>query len=57
MMRNQLRDIPDASALYFTMLSSNERSLTLDTKMPAGEEVSAKVDLGFVMALQVSRFM
>ncbi|WP_353153259.1 formyl-CoA transferase [Herminiimonas fonticola] len=37
--RNQLRDIPDADALYFTMLNSNKRSLTLDTKTPAGKEV------------------
>ena len=37
--RNQLRDIPDADALYFTMLNSNKRSLTLDTKKPEGKEV------------------
>src|SRR5258706_6427828 len=37
--RNQLRDIPDLDALYFTMLNSNKRSLTLDTKKPEGKEV------------------
>src|SRR5690349_1723125 len=41
--RNQLRDIPGADALYFTMLNSNKRSLTLDTKMPAGKEVLTKL--------------
>ena len=37
--RTQLRDIPDADALYFTMLNSNKRSLTLDTKKPEGKQV------------------
>src|ERR1700753_2627477 len=41
--RNQLRDIPDADALYFTMLNSNKRSLTLDTKKPEGKEVLKKL--------------
>ncbi|WP_448207008.1 formyl-CoA transferase [Azospirillum sp. sgz302134] len=41
--RNQLRDIPDADALYFTMLNSNKRSLTLDTKTPQGKEVLEKL--------------
>jgi formyl-CoA transferase len=30
--RGQLRDIPDADSLYFTMLNHNKRSITLDTK-------------------------
>jgi formyl-CoA transferase len=34
--RNQLRDIPDLDALYFTMLNSNKRSLAIDTKTPEG---------------------
>src|SRR6201988_2572946 len=34
--RRQLRDIPDADALYFTMLNSNKRSLAIDTKTPEG---------------------
>ena len=37
--RSQLRDIPGVDALYFTMLNSNKRSLTLDTKKPEGKEV------------------
>jgi formyl-CoA transferase len=41
--RNQLRDIPDADALYFTMLNSNKRSLTLDTKKPEGKAVLEKL--------------
>jgi formyl-CoA transferase len=41
--RNQLRDVPDADALYFTMLNSNKRSLTLDTKTPQGKEVLTKL--------------
>ena len=41
--RSQLRDIPDADALYFTMLNGNKRSLTLDTKTPEGKEVLEKL--------------
>src|SRR5262245_52067325 len=41
--RAQLRDIPDADALYFTMLNSNKRSLTLDTKNPEGKVVLEKL--------------
>ena len=41
--RSQLRDIPDADALYFTMLNSNKRSLTLNTKTPEGKEVLEKL--------------
>ena len=37
--RSQLRDIPDADSLYFTMLNHNKRSITIDTKKPAGKEV------------------
>ena len=39
--RSQLRDVPGADALYFTMLNGNKRSLTLDTKTPEGKEVLA----------------
>jgi formyl-CoA transferase len=41
--RSQLRDMPDADALYFTMLNSNKRSLTLDTKTAEGKEVLEKL--------------
>ena len=41
--RSQLRDIPNVDALYFTMLNSNKRSLTLDTKKPEGKEVLEKM--------------
>src|SRR6201986_1366804 len=37
--RDQLRDIPDADSLYFTMLNHNKRSLTLDTKSQQGKRV------------------
>jgi formyl-CoA transferase len=38
--RSQLRDMPDADVLYFTMLNSNKRSLTLDTKKPKARRCS-----------------
>src|ERR1700691_5605791 len=41
--RHQLRDIPDVDALYFTMLNSNKRSLTLNTKTAEGKEVLEKM--------------
>src|SRR3978361_2380605 len=41
--RTQLRHIEDADALYFTMLNSNKRSLTLDTKTAPGKEVLEKL--------------
>jgi formyl-CoA transferase len=37
--RGQLRDIPDADSLYFTMLNHNKRSITIDTKTPEGKEI------------------
>ncbi|WP_207461490.1 formyl-CoA transferase [Azospirillum sp. SYSU D00513] len=37
--RSQLRDVPDADSLYFTMLNHNKRSITLDTKNPKGKAV------------------
>lgn len=35
--RGQLRDVPDADSLYFTMLNSNKRSITIDSKHPEGK--------------------
>ncbi|MET3356287.1 formyl-CoA transferase [Xanthobacter autotrophicus] len=37
--RGQLRDVGDADSLYFTMLNSNKRSITLDTKTADGKAV------------------
>jgi formyl-CoA transferase len=37
--RGQLRDIPDVDSLYFTMLNSNKRSITVDSKHPQGKAV------------------
>ena len=37
--RGQLRDVPNADSLYFTMLNHNKRSMTLDTKSKTGKEV------------------
>ena len=37
--RAQLRDVPNADSLYFTMLNHNKRSMTLDTKSKTGKEV------------------
>jgi formyl-CoA transferase len=41
--RGQLRDIPDADSLYFTMLNGNKRSLTLNTKSEKGQEIFTKL--------------
>ena len=41
--RNQLRDIPDLDALYFTMLNSNKKSLELDTKTREGKVILEKL--------------
>jgi len=37
--RGQLRDVPNADSLYFTMLNHNKRSITLDAKNAEGKEV------------------
>jgi formyl-CoA transferase len=41
--REQLRDIPGADSLYFTMLNHNKRSITLDTKNDHGKQVLEKL--------------
>src|ERR1700674_468519 len=37
--RSQLRDVPGADSLYFTMLNSNKRGMTLNTKTEAGKKI------------------
>jgi len=37
--RGQLRDVPNADSLYFTMLNHNKRSITIDSKHPQGKRV------------------
>jgi formyl-CoA transferase len=37
--RGQLRDVPNADSLYFTMLNGNKRSITIDSKHPEGKEI------------------
>jgi formyl-CoA transferase len=41
--REQLRDVPEADSLYFTMLNHNKRSITLDTKSASGKEILEKL--------------
>lgn len=41
--RGQLQDIPDVDSLYFTMLNSNKRSLTLNTKSEEGKAIFTKL--------------
>ena len=41
--RQQLRDLPDVDSLYFTMLNSNKRSITLNTKTDKGKEIFTKL--------------
>ena len=37
--RGQLRDVPNADSLYFTMLNGNKRSITIDSKNAKGKEI------------------
>jgi formyl-CoA transferase len=41
--RGQLRDIPGADSLYFTMLNSNKRGVTLNPKTEAGKKIFTKL--------------
>ena len=41
--RGQLRDVPDADSLYFTMLNSNKRSITLNPKKPEGSKIFTRL--------------
>ena len=41
--RKQLRDIPDADSLYFTMLNCNKRSITVNLKNDRGKEVFTRL--------------
>jgi formyl-CoA transferase len=41
--RAQLRDIPDADSLYFTMLNCNKRSVTVNMKSEGGRDVFARL--------------
>jgi formyl-CoA transferase len=44
--RGQLRDVPNADSLYYTMLNHNKRSITLDTKHPKGKQVLERLVKG-----------
>jgi formyl-CoA transferase len=37
--RGQLRDVPNADSLYFTMLNCNKRSITINMKSPDGKAI------------------
>jgi formyl-CoA transferase len=37
--RGQLRDVPNADSLYFTMLNHNKQSITIDSKHPRGKAI------------------
>jgi formyl-CoA transferase len=41
--RGQLRDIPDADSLYFTMLNCNKRSVTVNLKSQGGRDVFTRL--------------
>src|SRR5256886_15725335 len=47
--RSQLRDVPGADSLYFTMLNCNKRSITLNMKSDDGKRIFtdlvARVDI------------
>jgi formyl-CoA transferase len=41
--RGQLRDVPGADSLYFTMLNSNKRGMTLNPKTEAGKKIFTRL--------------
>src|SRR5262245_12184717 len=41
--RGQLRDVPGVDSLYFTMLNSNKRGITLNTKTEAGNKIFTRL--------------
>jgi formyl-CoA transferase len=41
--RGQLRDVPNADSLYFTMLNCNKRSISINMKSPEGNLVVAEL--------------
>jgi formyl-CoA transferase len=41
--RGQLRDVPGVDSLYFTMLNSNKRGMTLNPKTEAGKKIFAQL--------------
>ncbi|HUJ77233.1 MAG TPA: formyl-CoA transferase, partial [bacterium] len=41
--RGQLRDLPGADSLYFTLLNGNKRSITINMKSEAGKEIFRKL--------------
>jgi formyl-CoA transferase len=41
--RGQLRDLPDADSLYFTMLNCNKRSITLNLRAEAGKAIFTRL--------------
>jgi formyl-CoA transferase len=44
--RQQLRDIPGVDSLYFTMLNTNKRSITLNMKSEQGKEIFTELVRG-----------
>ena len=42
--RGQLRDVPNADSLYFTMLNHNKRSMTFDTKIRQAQGGPGRAD-------------
>src|SRR3990172_354068 len=52
--RGQLRDVPNADSLYFTMLNCNKRSITVNMKSPEGKAVF--VDLLMICDIVMENF-